>query len=92
MSLRTMTYVQIASLLVLALAVAFLAVAAFSANKALCSFKADLDQRTQRLEDLLEDDPGDPIHAYGLSIPRSQLESQLANQQAALNSLSIPYC
>lgn len=59
---------------------------------ALCAFKADLEQRASANRKLLDADLGDPLHIYGLEVPRSQLESNLANQERSLASLSALTC
>lgn len=60
------------------------------AKKALCSFRADLQGRHDQTQIFLDEHEGeDPIHAFGLTLPRAQLESQVKTQQATLDSLTI---
>lgn len=59
---------------------------------ALCAFKFDLEQRAAQTQKILDENLGDPVHVFGLSVPRAQLESNLANQQRSLKSLASLEC
>lgn len=61
-------------------------------HDALCAFKGDLEQRAASTAKILDDDPGDPVRIFGLSVPRAQLKSNLANQERSLASLTSLEC
>lgn len=61
------------------------------AKAALCSFRADLQQRIRNSEDFLIEHPGD-LDLGALHIPRAQLLNTLNNQKATLASLDDLHC
>lgn len=91
-TLRTLGTLQLIALGVLAASVAVLAYLAFTTQSALCAFRQDIQQRHDQTAQILDEHPGDPVRAFGLTIPRSQLLSNLASQDRTLNSLDGLYC
>lgn len=58
---------------------------------ALCTLRGDLQDRVDRSKAYLAEHPGD-LKFGDTVIPRSQFESQVANQEATLKSLDELHC
>lgn len=61
-------------------------------HTALCAFKADLERRAASTREILDENPGDPVHVFGLDVPRDELVSNLTNQQRSLKALAALDC
>lgn len=61
-------------------------------QRALCSFKGDLQTRADQASKILADHHGKVIHVYGITIDRATVAAQLANQEQTLRSLGSLRC
>jgi hypothetical protein len=63
-----------------------------TAHAALCALKAKHTRDVASTQELLDENPGPVIRAFGLRIPRSILEANLADDKGTLNSLGTLDC
>lgn len=91
-SLRTLGLVQLIALAVLAISVGILGYFSITAQSALCAFKGDLQRRLDANQAILTAQKDPIIRAYGLTVPRSVVVSNVRAQKATLDSLDSLYC
>lgn len=85
-------YVSLALTVLMVLMVIALSYMAFVNRQALCQFTNDLQRRYETNVNLLAEQSGPTIRAYGLTIPREQFELTVAGQQRTLESLGGLRC
>ena len=61
-------------------------------HTALCAFRFDLQTRYDSGAKILAEHPENPVHIYGLAIPRDQLISSHQSQESALRALRRLNC
>jgi hypothetical protein len=65
---------------------------AITTHDSLCALKGDLQTRYNSGTKVLNEHPEDPVHVYGLTIPRAQLLQSHQGQGATLESLAQLDC